>query len=417
MLFVWLLSMAVVLPSSSFVFDHHGKMQVAMAAASRQPPLILAASSNNEDSVPQTGDDIYLNFEQTKDALKNVASKAADVVTTIGGVDVKDVENTFKSAAEMATSGFSSVAKRGSEGVRSLADRAFSDAKKMAEFSTDGLRNTSNLAADYVSRGTGDLIRLTEQGINDLQILTKNGTDQVGAVATWIDEQAKSGSELVSSKAKSLVLDFTGKEQYNFGDISNELVRRIATKEIAIQDTILVIKLLVALGASIGPLAKMLPLTVLLEALNISLEQKIGGKVLEALALTIDSRIVAAFSSDDKLQLGDAVKRTVLSGVLAFTGKSKYESGDIQRVIEQSEENELYNPSQLDLKVNSELQEWDRQFVQRCIESAQAPTSSDAKALDIKISLALEECAKLEEVSRTKKSIGATNDYFSSLGR
>jgi hypothetical protein len=278
------------------------------------------------------------------------------------------------------------------------------------------LRNTSFLAAEFATKGTGDLIRLTEQGIYDLQTLTKNGTDQVGAVATWIDTQAKSGSELVSSKAKSLVLNFTGKEQYNFGDISNELVRRIATKEIAIQDTILVIKLLVALGASIGPLAKMLPLTVLLEALNVSLEQKIGGKVLEALALTIDSRIVAAFSSDEKLQLGDAVKRTVLSGVLAFTGKSKYESGDIQRVIEQSEENEL-NPSQLDLKVNSELQEWDRQFVQRCIESAQTPTSSDAKALDIKISLALEECAKLEELNRAKKSIGATNNYFNSLGR
>lgn len=410
---VGLLSMTVVLPSSSFVFEHLRKTQVGTTTSLQQPPLILSASSNNDDSSSPTGDDSYLNFEQT---LKNAAAKAADVVTTIGTVDVKNVEKTFKSAAEMATSGFSSVAKRGGEDVMSLADRAFSDARKMAEFSTDGLRNTSFLAAEFATKGTGDLIRLTEQGIYDLQTLTKNGTDQVGAVATWIDTQAKSGSELVSSKAKSLVLNFTGKEQYNFGDISNELVRRIATKEIAIQDTILVIKLLVALGASIGPLAKMLPLTVLLEALNVSLEQKIGGKVLEALALTIDSRIVAAFSSDEKLQLGDAVKRTVLSGVLAFTGKSKYESGDIQRVIEQSEENEL-NPSQLDLKVNSELQEWDRQFVQRCIESAQTPTSSDAKALDIKISLALEECAKLEELNRAKKSIGATNNYFNSLER
>lgn len=66
--------------------------------------------------------------------------------------------------------------------------------------------------------------------------------------------------------------------------------------------------------------------------------------------------------------------------------------------------------------MNSELQEWDRMFVQKCIESAQTPSSSDAKALDIKISMALEECAKLEE-TRAKKSIGATNDYFSSLGR
>jgi hypothetical protein len=158
-----------------------------------------------------------------------------------------------------------------------------------------------------------------------------------------------------------------------------------------------------------------LPLTVLLEALNVSLEQKIGGKVLEALALSIDNRIVAAFSSDDKVQLGDAVKRTVLTGVLAFTGKSKYESGDIQRVIENSEE-ESDNPAQLDLYINSELQEWDRLFVERCIESAQAQSSSEAKALDIKISLALEECAKLEE-NRVKKGIGARDEYFSQLSK
>jgi hypothetical protein len=133
----------------------------------------------------------------------------------------------------------------------------------------------------------------------------------------------------------------------------------------------LLIKILIALGASIGPLAKALPLTILLEALNVSLEQKVGGQVLETLALAIDSRIIAAFSSDDKVQIGDALKRTVLSGVLAFTGKKSYESGDIvQRVVQQKEETETDETTQqLKLVMNPELQELDRLFVEHCLQN------------------------------------------------
>ena len=370
---------------------------------------LTPSSSPNSDSGSKTPDDSYLDFEQTPDILKNaatsftgevrkniqsaagLASSGFSSVATRGSSDVNDLEKNIKNAAQMATSSFSSLAKRGSEEVVTFTDNA----KKVAETST------------------GDLLRLAEQGILDLQSLSKNGTEKVGEVANWIEDQAKTGSKKVSSKAKSLVLEFTKKETYDFGDITNELIRRIAQKEISIQDTILVIKLLVALGASIGPLAKVLPLTVLMEALNVSLEAKIGGKVLETLATSIDSRIVAAFSSDDKLQLGDAVKRTVLSGVLAFTGKANYEGGDIQRMIEKSEQ-ETDQPVQLDLKMNAELQEWDRLFGERCIVSTKSPSSSDAKDLDIKISLALEECAKLEG-KHIRKSIGATDDYFSQL--
>ena len=112
------------------------------------------------------------------------------------------------------------------------------------------------------------------------------------------------------------------------------------------------------------------------------------------------------------------MKRTVLSGVLSFTGKSKYESGDIQRVIEQNEGDYSDELSQLNLNVNSDLLEWDRLFVERCLESTQTANSADAKDLDIKISLALEECAKLEEKENpVKNGIGARDDYFSQLGR
>ena len=374
--------------------------------------------------------DSYLKFEQAKDALQNIAStissEVASGVSSVarrGSVDVKKAKKSMKSVASAASSEFSSAAKRGSADVLTVADNAISSAKKVAELSTDGFRETSLRATELATRGTDEVFQFAEQGFTEIQLLSRNGTEKVGEVAKWIDAQAKSSTEFVSFKAKALVLKFTGKEDYNFGDITNELIRRIAQKEIATQDTILLIKILIALGASIGPLAKALPLTILLEALNVSLEQKVGGQVLETLALAIDSRIIAAFSSDDKVQIGDALKRTVLSGVLAFTGKKSYESGDIvQRVVQQKEETETDETTQqLKLVMNPELQEWDRLFVERClqnIESTQSESPVNAQILDMKISSALEVCADLEKDktnSQGKGIMGARDRYFDQL--
>jgi hypothetical protein len=161
------------------------------------------------------------------------------------------------------------------------------------------------------------------------------------------------------------------------------------------QDTILLLKILLAVGASFGPLAKALPFTVLLEALNVSLEQKVGGKVLEALALSLDDRLAVAFTSDDRVQLGDAVKRSLLSGILAFTGKKKYEAGDIKRkVVEQVQgekeieatveniSNVFSGPAagtstvaankpiqkRLNLQIDAAFEEWDKVFRESCTE-------------------------------------------------
>ena len=99
----------------------------------------------------------------------------------------------------------------------------------------------------------------------------------------------------------------------------------------------------------IGPLAELLPFTFLIEALNVSLEQKVGAKILEVLATTLDNRIVAAlFTSDDKSLIGDVIKRSALSGVLKFTGKSNYESGDIQRAVQRGQDEDCTDNMKLD---------------------------------------------------------------------
>ncbi|KAL3782807.1 hypothetical protein HJC23_005697 [Cyclotella cryptica] len=408
------------------------------------PPTSTSVASTNGDDlgsrkIEADHDDYYLDFDNAKDAVTTPASKfssdfernikSAAVAATCGLSNAttratalpKDFGNNIKSAASATPSRPSSVAKNGGADALSFASKAIMNAKKIVESSTGSIREKSVLSMDLDTTKSGDVFGFAEKGIFEIQSLSRNGTERLGEVSKWINEQTKSGTEIVSSKAKSLVLQFTGKDEYSFGDITHELIRRIATKEIAVQDTILVIKILVALGASIGPLAKALPLTILLEALNLSLEQKVGAQVLDALALSIDNRIIAAFTQDDKVQIGDAVKRTVLTGVLAFTGKSKYESGDIRRVVQENEEDETTKPARLDLVVDPELQEWDRLFIECClqnIEQDQNLSSSAAKVLDMKISLALEECAKLDEYKANnlgKGAVGARDKYFDKL--
>jgi len=136
----------------------------------------------------------------------------------------------------------------------------------------------------------------------------------------------------------------------------------------------------------------------LVEVLNVSLEQKVGGKVLEVLTKTLDSRLVAAlFTADDKSLMGDVVRRTVLGGVLTFTGKSSYEAGDLQRAVEQNEQDEADNLRlELDVAASAEFEEWDRLFVEK-IESDERHVGEKARILDAKIALALEECEAIAQ--------------------
>ncbi len=123
-----------------------------------------------------------------------------------------------------------------------------------------------------------------------------------------------------------------------------------------------------------------------------------GAKILEVLATTVDNRIVAAlFTPDDKSLIGDVIKRSVLSGVSEFTGKADYESGDIQRAVQRGQDGDCTDNMKLDLDVDEEFEEWDKQFVAR-IETEEY-VGTQAKVMDMKIALALEEC---EAISKRK---------------
>ena len=95
--------------------------------------------------------------------------------------------------------------------------------------------------------------------------------------------------------------------------------------------------------------------------------------------------------------IGDVIKRSALSGVLKFTGKSNYESGDIQRAVQRGQDEDCTDNMKLDLDIVAEFEEWDKQFVAR-IETEEY-VGTQAKVMDMKIALALEEC---EGISKKK---------------
>lgn len=351
-------------------------------------------SFSSENVLGTANDNTISRLKGVKSVFKSAASNVSTVVRK-GKSDVSSI-------ARAAPSGLASVAERGSSDVLSLAGSAKSSINKVTEKGRNDLKVNSLRAKELAQSGARITLSLAEKGGSN-----------VGEVASWIDSQAKSGTQMVGSTAKSLVLNFTGKESYNFGDVTKELIHRIASQKVNIQDTILVIKILIAVGASFAPLAKALPFTVLLNALNVSIEQKVGSEILKALALALDERLVAAFTSDDKSRIGDAVKQSLLTGILAFTGKSRYESGDIQRVIQAELDNETEDDDntrkQLELRLGLEFEEWDQQFLEACYEPddnginsllEDISLSEDAtKTMDMKIALALEEC---EAISRRK---------------
>ena len=87
------------------------------------------------------------------------------------------------------------------------------------------------------------------------------------------------------------------------------------------------------MGASFLPIARLLPVKLLLEVLNVGLASDIGSKVTGAVAQSLDERFKEAITGDAKYQLGDASKKQLSSALSKFTGKESYSFGDISQLV------------------------------------------------------------------------------------
>merc|ERR1712176_941657 len=66
-------------------------------------------------------------------------------------------------------------------------------------------------------------------------------------------------SRALDEKAKQRVAEFTRKHDYEVGDISKEILRRLSHGEYKVEDIMFLCKVLLTLGAELSPIANALP--------------------------------------------------------------------------------------------------------------------------------------------------------------
>jgi hypothetical protein len=136
------------------------------------------------------------------------------------------------------------------------------------------------------------------------------------------------------------------------------------------------------MGASFTPMARLLPVKLLLEILNVGLAQDVGSKVVGKVATTLDERFKQAITGDSNYKLGDKSKEQLAKSLSAFTGKDTYSFGDISQVVAkriaetEKEEGSGSNASNtssggssstealLELMNNEALAEWDKKLLE-----------------------------------------------------
>ena len=198
----------------------------------------------------------------------------------------------------------------------------------------------------------GDLTRAVfRKAAGQVNQLSGKESYEFGDFTRWIDQQAKAAVNGVTGKdeyefgditrwvdqqAKKMACNYTSKDEYQIGDISREVIRRVWVGEYEIRDVMLALRILLSAGASLTPIASALPVSVVLELVNLGLAQDLGGRLLEILAQSLDERFKLALTGDASLTLGGITKRALIQQIIRFTGKNDYEAGDITRKILES---------------------------------------------------------------------------------
>ena len=169
--------------------------------------------------------------------------------------------------------------------------------------------------------------------------------DEFGDLTRHLDKRAKEEAEKVTgkeyefgdlsrwadAKVKQRVTEITGKEEYQVGDLSKELLRRLLAGEVKWDEVLMLLKMLLSLGASFSPVGGMLPAKVLVDLLNYSIAAQIGEKVTGAISTELDRRMKEAVTGNPDYQLGDITKAQMLK----FIGKDEYAFGDLTKTVMQ----------------------------------------------------------------------------------
>lgn len=187
--------------------------------------------------------DGYKNDNETYTTSLSRNNPISKVQSTLNNV-AASVSNEIGKRTSDVASGFASVAEQGGSDIQSLASTARASVDKVAKKGSWDVRRTTWRAQNAVKKSADGLVA-TGRGLTDLhffEIVRFTPKIKAEDIVNWMDSQARSGTDIVSSKAKTLVLNFTGKREYQFGDVTKELVHRVASGGVNMQDTLLLLK-------------------------------------------------------------------------------------------------------------------------------------------------------------------------------
>jgi len=368
--------------------------QLAKKGSSDVNSVVGAAGSGFKSAVGAAGSGVKSAAGAATSGISQLAEKGGSGIKSAVGATVFRVKSVAGAATGLATSGVKSVAGAASSGVKTVADATTSGISRLTEKTTSDVKTVASGLTGLAQKGSSNVKSIATVAGSSLTGLAEKGAVDTSTLIQWLDVQAKGTA--------SAARDTAGAATMQAKAVAKELISRATSSDYSLSDVMLLLKVLLAIGASIGPLAKILPVTVLLQMLNVSLEARLGGTILEALAGSLDERVTAAISAEE---LGDLAKRSLTGAILAFTGKETYERGDIERAVakETACEDTVTAPGEktLELSVGPEFAQWDEAFrkshpdvelvVAESVNNAGQNSGGRPRALDSQVVSELEE--------------------------
>ena len=200
----------------------------------------LARHADKTDARPSLKSAITAASDLSRQAKDGASGLTSSFVANVG------------SLAERSSGGVVELTRGTSEYLQNLAGGSLQGVNKLSRKGSIDIKRARIRAERVVRKSTGSLA-MAGKGLSDLNFFEVGRIDatkvEAEEIVKWIESQTKSGTvmvgqgtEAVGSMAKRLVLKFTGKSTYQFGDVTREMVHRISSQEINVADTILLLK-------------------------------------------------------------------------------------------------------------------------------------------------------------------------------
>lgn len=201
--------------------------------------LVSGGKTNSSPSRPSLQSAITAASDLPRQAKEGASGLTSSFVANVGNL------------GERASGGVNELTRGTSEYLQNLAGSSLRGVNRISRKGGIDIKR-ARLRAERVAKKSTDSLAMAG-GLSDLNFFGVGSIDtpKVDAeeIVKWMESQTKSGTEMVGQgteavglMAKRLVLKFTGKDTYQFGDVTKALVHRISSQEINVTDTILLLK-------------------------------------------------------------------------------------------------------------------------------------------------------------------------------